>query len=471
MKSFLIDSFIGLSEYENKGIAGAFKHGSALDVRRRIDSLTCQRGAKTTITGFDGPIQKIEFANNNVYYFQSNGKIRKSDLNGSNLALVYTDSESIYGAGYFGLDTGKNYLWWATPTKLHCKEIPGLSNWTDVDALATYPKTNLTYSNQGHLIKVVNGNLYICNKDKIALVGYDGSYTNNALQLPVLDSAKTIIERGKYMIIGTQNISDINKGAVYSWDCISDNYNDRINVSGNTIDAMVDTEIPILISKGSIYYNDMISSVPLIRIPGGGYISPEAIVNVSNMAYLAITGNSNSYNGVFSYGRKNKNSPFVLNYEYPLPNSEGTENDYPVSLSSNWGNLYVSINEAPTYSVKIYEADVSNPSANYETATFESLDLKAPNKLPGEKTVWGLVKLFTSSLPTGCKIELYYRVNKNGSFVQAKMEGGTTQYTTTNGQEAVFEIGAEGDVFEVKLVLTPSGTTTPEVHRIQIYFD
>ena len=39
MKSFLIQSFTGLSDFEDKGARGAFKFGSGLDVRRNRDSL------------------------------------------------------------------------------------------------------------------------------------------------------------------------------------------------------------------------------------------------------------------------------------------------------------------------------------------------------------------------------------------------------------------------------------------------
>ena len=44
MRSFEITSFRGgISDYEDKGIPGAFKFGSGLDIRKPVDSLSCQQ--------------------------------------------------------------------------------------------------------------------------------------------------------------------------------------------------------------------------------------------------------------------------------------------------------------------------------------------------------------------------------------------------------------------------------------------
>ncbi len=45
MDSFMLNKFAGgISDYEDRGISGAFKYGQNLDVRKKRDSLSCNQG-------------------------------------------------------------------------------------------------------------------------------------------------------------------------------------------------------------------------------------------------------------------------------------------------------------------------------------------------------------------------------------------------------------------------------------------
>jgi len=79
--------------------------------------------------------------------------------------------------------------------------------------------------------------------------------------------------------------------------------------------------------------------------------------------------------------------------------------------------------------------------------------------------------LLMEQLPTGCSIELFYKMNKAGGWTRAYAANGDASYSTTNGKKAVFRIGAEGDIFEHKILLTPSFNLTPTVLRSRTYFD
>ena len=57
-------------------------------------------------------------------------------------------------------------------------------------------------------MNTAGGALFIANKSWLAMVGYDGSYTNEALDLIPGNDAKTLVERAGRIIIGSARSSD-----------------------------------------------------------------------------------------------------------------------------------------------------------------------------------------------------------------------------------------------------------------------
>ena len=161
--------------------------------------------------------------------------------------------------------------------------------------------------------------------------------------------------------------------------------------------------------------------------------------------------------GVYTIGRKKKNAPFVLNLDYPL------DADQIGSVKKVGSDILISYSKGATYGVKKVDSTLKG------TGTFDSLDLIAPKEFV-RPLVWRSVVIKTMDMPAGTSIEFYYRIDKNGSFVQATMEDGVVQFTT--GNEAVFLISGEGSVFEFEVVLNPSGNNTPEIILpVYIYFE
>lgn len=533
----------GLSDYEDKGIQGAFKFGSNLDIRKETDSLSSGQtlsdigvvfqsaspsvspsvstspsaSSSVSISPSISPSVSVspshaspssstspsvssspsvslsrsasvspsisvspsvsltpgsrtftdlvhffvKCSDGNTYGFGNTGKIYK--ITSEFVCTVVANiGQEIVGAIEKPSSSGNTYLLFATRTQLHIKKIPGLSNWNDIDAstdLAGWPKTNLT-SADWHTMREVGGDIFIANGSTLAFVGYDDSYTNNALDLIPGNTAKTIVERNGRAIIGTFRASDPDKG----------------------INASIDTEVPLaqVGDNGEIYFANMSDSIPVKRIPGGGKSNPGGIANqvdqvnffewevnalswidkqsVGNMALLGMYGGDTGKGGVYSYGRKNKNHPFVLNMEHLL------DVDEIGAIESSNGITYASYKNGTDFGVKVTDNTLK------ATGTYEGLDFKAPVKMPVNITVWSIAELYMAPLPTGCSVEFWYRVNKNGSFVQAKVADGSTTFSTTGGKKAVFSISAEGEVFEPKVVLNPYLNTTPEIYRIRTYF-
>lgn len=304
MNSFVLKSFRGgISDFEDKGIPGSFKYGQALDVRKKVDSLSCQQALVEEGSGVIVDLVKfiVPCSDGNSYLFGDASKIYKRTSAGT-ITLVYTDTgeTGIKGACEWFLSTGKTYLFWATNTRLNCKEIPGLSNWTDVNALAGFPKTNLTAATWHTMIQAV-GSLQIANLDYLAMVGFDGSYTNAALNLFKKNSAKALVERGRSVIVGAPRSDNSPESNLLSWDTSSQAYNDKKVILGGAINALVDTDLPLMQvgTSGGLYYGDLVNIMPIQSIEGGGYCNPGGVTTDEGLALFGIFGNSLLRDGIY----------------------------------------------------------------------------------------------------------------------------------------------------------------------------
>lgn len=537
----------GLSDYEDKGIAGSFKFGANLDIRKRNDTISAgqatidegvtiesaspsispsaskspsasvspsvslskspsasaspsPKSASSSIspsaskspsasaspsasvspstsvspsispsagldTVFSDLIRTfVKCSDGNTYGFGSAGKIYKRNTDG-HWVQVYDARAPIRGACEKPSYGGNIYLIWATQTELHRKQIPGLSNWNDVDAPGsvqgdTFPKTNLS-NYEWHTMTQVGGNVMIANGPKLAMSAYDDSYTNEAVDLIPGNVVKTIVERNGRSVIGTYRAADPTKG----------------------VNGAVDAEVPLLQvgDDGEIYYADFSNSTSVKRLPGGGRVNPGGMINefaqvsvfdwettalswidkqeIGNMALLGVYGADSGRGGIYTFGRRRKDHPFVLNLEYQF------DADEIGAVCNVDGKTIFSYQIGTDYGVMAVDMN------NKATGIYEGLDFKVPVKKPIGITNWKVAELFMKALPSGAAVEFWYRTDKTGSFVQAYTDAGTLQYTYATGKKAVFRIGAQGEIFEPRVKLIPINNETPEIHRIRVYFE
>jgi len=550
MGIYEINSFRGgLSDFEDKGISGAFKFGSNLDIRKQIDSLSAgqtlvdlgtrtdsaspsqspsaslspsasssmsssrspspsssqsnspspsfsyspsasaspSRSQSVSPSGSASPSAStspshstskspspsagldtvfsdlvhvwVKASDGNLYGFGNTGKVYKID---SSLACfqVYDLHRAIKGACERPSSDGTTYLVFASNTELHIKPLPGNAGWDDVDSVADWPKNDLT-SATWHTMKEVGGDVFIANGSTLATVGYDGSYSNEALDLVPGNVVKTLIERNGNINIGTARSSEPTQG----------------------INGAIDSEVPLsqVGDDGELYFANMTDTIPVKRFPGGGKVNPGGVTNlveqvnffnwepgadswidkqsVGNMALFGVFGADSGKNGIYSYGRKNKNHSFVMNLDYAL------EVDEIGAVTSYNGTVIASYKDGSDYGVKAVD------STTKATGTYEGLDLKSPkDKMLATQTIWNIAEIFTAPITLGSSVEFWYKANKTGSFVQAYTADGSTSFSTASGLKAEFRIGAVGEIFEPRIVLNPTGNTSPEVYKIRLHF-
>lgn len=490
-----IRSFLGgQSDFEDKGIAGSYKHSQSADIRKKKDTLSCQQAVKDDLAA-GGSMTAIAYfivpaSDGNTYFFCFDGKIFKRDSGGT-YTLVYTETSNsgqIVGAAEWYDISGYTYLVYATTTVLHVKRILGPSytnaGWGDVDVASTgtWPKTNLealaTNPENWHTMKICNGELLITNNNKLALVGYDFSYTNNAVTLIPGNIAHSMVERGKYSVIACNKVNKIDESALFAWDGLSLSWNDKQIIKVSGINSLIDTEVALMQvgPSGQLYISDLRNPLPIRSFNGGGITNPDGVASYKGIALFGVYNNTKGYNGIWSFGRLSKNSPLVLNYEYPLPTATSIG-----SVSVIGTDIIFSYQNGSGYGVKIID------TANKATCTYQSLDLIAPlgsrrYTIPLERVLeWTRCVVECDPIPTGCKIECWYRLDKilnnslnanadSNGWVQANLEDGSIQ-AVAGQSELTFFIGEKSRVIEMQFILIPSGNVTPEINEYNIYFD
>jgi hypothetical protein len=309
------------------------------------------------------------------------------------------------------------------------------------------------------------------------MIGYDESYTNNALQLLPDNLAKILLDDGTSAIIGANLGADKEQSWLYKWDGISDNYNDRSDLSFKDINAIVKTEVTIIQfgSNGFLYFIGDTAKVPIMQFPGGGQVKPAGVDVDEGIALFGVYGNEkSSQSGVYSYGRKKKNADFTLNLDYPLVCDS-------IDAVRNIGSeILIAYKSGSQYGVK--KVDTANKIAK---AVYESLDLKMPPVMGDLHKVPNLV-LDMVPLPSGCSVEVWRRMDKketggtdylgvstglDDGWHQCSLQDETGNYDDEGGTEAIFNIGDGGKYMEIKVVLNCYGNNSPEVLRIYPYFE
>lgn len=521
----------GISAFSDRGIRGSFKFGSGLDIRKSVDTLSCQQAlleeglfdtshssssslsqsyslspstsssssrspsnspsrsaspssstSRSSSTSLSPSASQSPSASvsaslspsaglNNVfvdlilffvkasdgatYGFGNAGNIYRRYSDGFT-RNVYKDPNGTIKGAIEKPSSGATYLQWATNTGLKRKPLPGRGDWSDVETIAD----NLTGSDWHTMVQVGGANM-IANGSFLAMVGYDDSYTNEALDLIPGNYAKTLVERNGRAVVGTYKVGYPNKG----------------------VNGAIDCEVPIVQigDNGELYFSNFTDSMPIRRFPGGGRVNPGGVANevdqiqifdweqnalswidkqtLGNMSLWGVFDADSGTNGVYTYGRKNKEQPITLNLEYAL------DVDEIGAVANVDGTTIISYRDGDDFGVKAVDPN------NKAQGIWEGLEFRSPVKYPINITTFKYVELFMSPLPAGSSVKFYYKKNKSGDFTQAYTSSGVDAFTIEGGKKAVFRIAEEMDIYEPRIVLTPYGNNTPEIHRIRTYFD
>lgn len=397
----------------------------------------------------------VKASDGNTYGFGNAGHIYRRYPDGYT-RMVYTEPNGQIKGAVEKPSSTVSYLQWATDTKIMRKPLPGSGTWNDVTIIAE----NLTGADW-HTMKQIGGANYIANGSKLALVGYDDSFTNEALNIIPGKYIKTIIERDGLAIQGSYPAGYPNKG----------------------VNGAIDCEYPLIQigDDGELYFANFSDTMPVKRFPGGGRVNPYGVANVvdqielfswifgadswidrqslGNMSMWGVFDADSGKNGLYYYGRKHKEQQFTMNLEYEM------DVDEIGAIINVDGTTIASYRDGSTFGVKAIDLN------NKAQGIWEGLEFRPPIKKPEQITKFSEVEIFFDALPVGCSIYFYYQKNKSGSWVQAYTADGNESHATTGSKKAVFRIGEEMDIYEPRILMTPNGNITPEIFRVITYFN
>jgi len=458
MLPYVIKNFRGgISDEAGIGIKGAFKNGQSLDIHKRVDSLSCQQAMKkesgATVT--DLILFIVPASDGNSYHFGNAGKIYKRTALGV-WSLVYTDSNG----AILGACEWNGVIYWATGTKVSNKPFPGLSDWSDV----AHNWKSLT-SADWHTMIVgagVQGDLFICNGENLAMVDYLGVFTADAVKIIPNNITKCLESDDIDIIIGSVMGGDAEKGYLWAWNTLLANWKQRKKIPVKGVNAIVTTDIMLAQAgeDGEVFFSDMVNRIPAFTIPYGGKVNPGGVTSKGNLAVFGIYGSDHC--GIYTYGKTDRNRNYALNLEYIL--SMGKLTGIEIGATEMVGDdLLVSWKDGTTYGVDVID------TANKADAIYESLDFDGGSPSIGKP--FTQVKLIMKPLPIHCSVKVKYRLNKTGAFVKAYWGDGTEVYEVTDGTKVIFNTGGEGEIYEVRVELYSYNDTTPEIMSVTSYFD
>lgn len=456
----------GVSDENDKGVAGSFKFGYSLNIHDRDDVAQCgSTMASITPSGMiDMPLWFVPASDGTTYAFGATGSIWARSGDGA-WNFVYNDENgAIKGATEFGISTGLDYLWWATNTSIAVKPLigNGAIPWTDVTA--NY-KTTLDPADW-HTMVVASGELMIANNNFLAKFDYDANFDPAALNLIPGNNAKALEERDDYVIIGTQRKDTGEEGHIWSWIVTALNWVQKKRIPARGVNALIQAEVPIaqVGVNGEIFPADFTNLMPLATVPGGGQVNPGGTTVAGKLAALGFFGGTNP--GIWTYGRSNRNRPFALNYQYRLAKTVlGSSISTIGAIAMVGGDLLVSWGTTDG-STSEYGVDQTS-STTLATAVYEGLEFDKGRGF--EQRQVNTIHVLFFPLPVGCSISAKFKTDKEAVWRYAVLGDNTTTYSVTGSIEAIFRIGTPAHVLEVGTEETPSGILSPQVYEVSTY--
>ena len=462
----------GISDESDKGVPGSFKHGHSLNIHGRDDILQC---GSSVVTANESLITDlIQFfvpsADGSLYAFGSAGSIyaRTGDLDDGAWNFAFNDENGeIKGAAEFQLSDGIRYMFWATSTSYSrrdmstgAKDLP----WTNVTG--NWKVDKISSSAVWHPMMNASGTFMIGNEEGLSTVDFDGNFDPLQLNIRPGNRVKTLEERGDYVVMGTDRSDQSEEGHIWSWIVTALNYVQKKRIPVQGVNTMVFTEFPLLQGgdNGEIFPADFENAVPLARIPGGGQAYPGGSSILDDIAVFGIFGGT--YPGIWSYGRKHKNRPNALNFEYRLAKTVAGSSVSTIgavtvvdgNLLASWGTTDGSTSD--------YGVDQVS-STTRANALYEGLEFDGGS--PHLDKLVDRIALVMSPLISGTSVSAKFKQDKETDWRYAVLGDGTTTFSLANETIAIFNIGKPGRIYEVGVELNASGADSPEIHAIISY--
>lgn len=478
----------GISDENDKGTPGSFKHGYALDIHGRDDVLrpgsasvtildattgetgagSSQRGTTLTshfnifVPSFDG----------STYCFGATGSILAVSPDGF-WTNVYNDDEAITGAGEFGTSDGAIYMFWAKSTSIARRQMGGTFDtardsgqgiWSN--ATQEWKVEKILSTAVWHTMVTASGSQMIANGEGLSVIDFDGNFDPLKLNIRPGNLINALEERDDYVILGTERWDEAEEGHLWAWIVTALNFVQKKRIPIQGVNALITSEIPLLQGgdDGEIFPADFVNTVPLATVPGGGRVIPGGVTVHEDVAAFGFSGGT--YPGIWTYGRRNRNRGNALNYQYRLAptvggSTVGTIGALAVvngTLLSSWGTTET---DSSSYGV---DGVSSTTRAN---AVYEGLETDKGGAW--DKRMGDTVHVTCSPLASGTSFSIKYKADKESAWRYVVFGDGSTTFSSSGEVEAIGALGKPSHILEIGAELNSSGSDSPEIHEIAVY--
>lgn len=473
---YIINDFRGGRSDENdRGIPGSFKGGYGLNIHQQDNTLSCNQAMLAVTPSGMSDLGRFMVAasDGSTYVFGSSGSIWARSGDGA-WNLAYNDyNGAIKGAAEWSVfdpttSLQATYLFWATNTSLARVALSdgNAVPWTN----ATQDwKTTLTAADWHTMRVSANGALMIANVEELASLNNDGNFDAEALNLTPGNIIKALEDRDDYVISGTYRDDESEEGHIFSWVVTALGYVQKKRIPVKGVNAMIYAEMPLIQGgeDGELFTSDFSDAIPLHAGGGGGQVNPGGVTIYNDLAHFGFYGGTEP--GIWSYGRKRKNQPFALNYDYRLsPTVAGSTLAEIGALATVDGVIlatwHVRDGSTNTYGVDQFST-TTKASAIYEGLEFD-------NSEPHLAHTYELIRLLLKPLPSGTSVAAKFKLDYEDDWRYAVMGDGSTTHAVSAGYSstvAEFTVGKPGSPYEVAVELNPSSNSTPDVKAIVTY--
>lgn len=326
-----------------------------------------------------------------------------------------------------------------------------------------------------HTMKIQNRQLFIADRHyvhTIEVVNNAHVFGNKALTLVKPERIKCLGRSRTDLLIGTYVDDGVNETLLYVWNTWSEAPSALDPIPETGIHAFIEGDNYILAIagvNGNIYiYQDGALSLAK-SIPGeyssSSYIkvNPNAQATFNMVPLIGISNGAGNpiKNGVYSYGKKRVNYPYMLNFDYPISQRNAgafvTDNVEIGCILVTGNDLYVAWKD--TNSTAVYGVDKLDYSNRLSGAYFTTRQITRGRIL--RDNVLNCVIAYRS-LPEDTDVDVSIDINHSGSFVA----WGVDKRNDTDKKIIRYSDARENNTMQVKTVLTCSGSDSPEIEQV-----
>lgn len=456
----------GLSDSKFSGIPNSLYKMIGFDPHSKPGILRTAQKLTAETTGVEPTeLCKVAVSSSNgaQYWFSStSGKIWERPTTGT-WRLVHTTTPAAGGAACLGAAEYRGRIWWFTESRGHyiTTALADDNNWS-VDAVEdsfTFGVTNASF----HPSVEQNLVLYIGDGNQLAQID-NTTFSASALDIKTPLVIKSLGKIGTDVLIGTYVADTVTRTEIIRWNTWSVSFTNSDPIDEVGINAFLPGDNIVYVHAG-LYGNIYVYNGETLelykRIPGDytptatSTVHPHSVANMGGEILFGVSNVSGnpSDQGVYRIGRHSRNYPYIMDMPYPISERSGgafvlTGIEIGAILAVGY-NLYVAWKNSSVYGV-----DKLDYTLKLDGAYLESRVMSVERE---KYTTFQKFLVAYSSLPASTAIAILYDKNYTGTYAT------TTEVDDADRNIVYSEEGVEASTLQLKLLITASANTAPEI--------